>query len=71
MAIPVSGSRELKSRLHISLPDELVQQVREVAYRKRRHTSHRCRDFIEAGIQKLVAKDQEAADAVASVSTHT
>ena len=71
MAIPVSGSRELKSTLHISLPDELVKQVREVAYRKRRHTSHVCRDFIEAGIQKLVEEDQDAADAVASVSTDT
>ena len=69
MAVPVSGSRELKSTLHISLPDELVKQVREIAYRKRRHTSHLCRDFIEAGIQKLVAEDEVAADAVASVST--
>ena len=68
MAIPVAGRRELKSTLHISLPDELVKQVREVAYRQRRHTSHLCRDFIEAGIQKLVAEDQVAAEAVASVS---
>ena len=71
MAIPVSGNRELKSTLHISLPDELVRQVREIAYRKRRHTSHLCRDFIEAGISKMVAEDQVAADAVASVSTTT
>ena len=48
-----------------------MRQVREVAYRKRRHTSHLCRDFIEAGMQKLVAEDEVAAEAVASVSTTT
>ena len=70
MAIPVSD-RQSKNTLHLSLPEELVKQVREVAYRKRRHTSHLCRDFIEAGMQKLVAEDEVAADAVASVSTTT
>lgn len=43
-----------KNTLHLSLPAELVRQVGEVAYRKRRHVSHPCRDFIEAGMQKLV-----------------
>lgn len=68
MRVPVSETRS-KNTLHLSLPEELVKQVREVAWRKRRHTSHLCRDFIEAGLQKLVAEDEIAADAVASVST--
>ena len=68
MRVPVAETRS-KNTLHLSLPEELVKQVREVAWRKRRHTSHLCRDFIEAGLQKLVAEDEVAADAVASVSS--
>ena len=68
MRVPVSETRS-KNTLHLSLPEELVKQVREVAWRKRRHTSHLCRDFIQAGLQKLVAEDEVAADAVASVSS--
>jgi len=70
MRVPISETRS-KNTLHLSLPEELVKQVREVAWRKRRHTSHLCRDFIEAGLQKLVEEDEVAADAVASVSTTT
>ena len=70
MRVPISETRS-KSTLHLSLPEDLVQQVREVAWRKRRHVSHLCRDFIEAGMRKLVAEDEIAADAVASVSTTT
>ncbi|MDE0206700.1 MAG: hypothetical protein OXP66_11815 [Candidatus Tectomicrobia bacterium] len=68
MRVPVAETRS-KNTLHLSLPEELVKQVREVAWRKRRHTSHLCRDFIEAGLQKMVAEDEVAADAVASVSS--
>ena len=67
MRVPVAETRSKKT-LHLSLPEELVKQVREVAWRKRRHTSHLCRDFIKAGLQKMVAEDEVAADAVASVS---
>ena len=68
MAVPGSGSRELKSTLHISLPDRLVKLVREVAYRKRCHASHLCRNLIEAGIRKMMKEDQVVvADTVASV----
>lgn len=66
--VPVSGTQDLKSTPHISLHEELVKKVRETAYRKRRHTSHVCRDFIEAGVKKLVAEDPVAAGAVASVN---
>ena len=56
-----AANRDTNSRpLHISLPEELVNQVWEVAYRKRRHT-HLWRDFIEAGMQKPAAEDQDAA----------
>ena len=68
MRVPVAETRS-KNTLHLSLPPELVKQVREVAWRKRRHTSHLCRDFIEAGLQKLVAEDEVAADAVASINS--
>ena len=37
MRVPISETRS-KNTLHLSLPEELVKQVREVAWRKRRHT---------------------------------
>lgn len=58
---------ERKKTLHLSLPEDLVKQVREVAYRKRRHISHLCRFLIEAGLEKLAAEDEVTAEAVASV----
>ena len=70
MAIPVS-ERKSKNTLHLSLPEELVRQVREVAYRKRpAHVApvpgiHRGRS------PEAVAEDEVAADAVASVSSPT
>ena len=70
MALPVS-ERQSKDTLHLSPPEELVRQAREVACRKHRHTSHLCRDFIEAGLQKPVVEDGGAPDAVASVSSAT
>ena len=48
-----------------------MNQIREAAHRKRRYTAPLCRDFIEAGMRKLAAADQEAADGVASVRMAT
>lgn len=68
MGVPVSGSQDLKSTQHVSLPDELVKQVREIVYRKHLHTWHVCREFVEAGIEKLEAEEEVAAGAVAPVN---
>lgn len=35
--------RARQNTLHLSLPDVLEKQIREVAYRKRRYVSHLCR----------------------------
>lgn len=70
MRVPVSEARSKKT-LRLSLPEELVQQVRVVAWRKRLHVSRLCRDYIEAGLQRLAAEDEVAADAVAPVSSPT
>ena len=52
MSIPDAAG--LKNTLNLSLPVELVRQVGEMAYRKRRHVSHLCRGFVEVGMRKLV-----------------
>ena len=67
MDIPDYDWREgSKKTMHVSLPEDLVKQIREVAYRKRRHISHLCRFLIEAGLEKLAAEDEATAEAVAA-----
>ena len=59
MAVPVPGSGKLESGLPFSRPEELVKQVREVAYRKGRRSPCLCRYFIETGTRKLPAQDRD------------
>ena len=57
--------RARQNTLHLSLPDVLEKQIREVAYRKRRYVSHLCRYLIEMGLEKLAAEDEVVAAAMA------
>jgi len=65
--IPDYGRRPSShNTLHLSLTEELVKQLREVAYRKRRPISHLCRFLIESGLEKLAAEDPEVAAAMSA-----
>lgn len=55
--------------LHLSLPDVLVRQIREVAYRKRRPYSHLCRHLIETALERLAADDADVAEAMEAART--
>ena len=44
--------RTMNSAMNISLPVELHEQLRELAWQERKPLSHLCRDFLEAGIRQ-------------------
>ena len=44
-------SRVMNSQMNVSLPVELHEKLREMAWQERRPLSHLCRELIEAGIQ--------------------
>lgn len=43
--------RTMNSQMNISLPVELHEELREMAWQQRRPLSHLCRDLIETGIR--------------------
>ena len=46
--------RTMNSSMNISLPVELHEQLRDLAWEERKPLSHLCRDFLEAGIKKAL-----------------
>ena len=46
--------RTMNSSMNISLPVELHEQLRDLAWEERKPLSHLCRDFLEAGIKKTL-----------------
>ena len=44
--------REMNSQMNVSLPVELHEQLREMAWQERKPLSHLCRELIQAGIQQ-------------------
>ena len=56
--------REMNSQMNISLPIELHEELREIAWQERKPLSHLCRDFLEEGLgrrQKRINAKTEAA----------
>ena len=44
-------SRVMNSQMNVSLPVELHEKLREMAWQERRALSHLCRELLEAGIE--------------------
>ena len=48
--------RTMNSSMNISLPVELHEQLRDLAWEERKPLSHLCRDFLEAGIKETLRR---------------
>ena len=63
---PNRTGRQMNSQMNISLPFELHEKLRELAWENRMPLSHLCRELIEESIR--MREEGEAADSVAAAS---
>ena len=59
------GKRVINSQMNISLPNELHDEIRELAWQERKPVSHLCRELIELGIQKRREQETKTTAGVA------
>ena len=60
--------REMNSQMNISLPVELHEQLREMAWRERMPLSHLCRELIQAGVR---VREESGSNGVESRAAET
>ena len=63
---PNRTGRLMNSQMNISLPVELHEKLRELAWEKRMPLSHLCRELITEGIR--LREEGEAADSVSAAT---
>ena len=68
-APPNRTGRVMNSQMNVSLPVEMHERLRELAWRERMPLSHLCRELLEAGM--LSREKNGAGDAEGEVSEAT
>ena len=63
---PNRTGRQMNSQMNISLPVELHEKLRELAWKNRMPLSHLCRELITESIQ--IREAGEAADSVSAAT---
>ena len=63
---PNRTGRHVTSSMNISLPVEMHEQLRELAWKNRMPLSHLCRELITEGIR--LREEGEAADSVSAAT---
>ena len=51
----------MNSQMNVSLPVELHEQLRDLAWQERKPLSHLCRELIDLGLQKRREQETETA----------